>query len=99
MDQPAEKRPGDIAGKDRRLARLMRLANLFEQIDQKIQPLLPESARGHIRVSCLEDDCLVLAAESPAWASRARLLADPLLTEVNRHLPKPVKRIKVVVVP
>jgi hypothetical protein len=97
MEKRVEKRAGDIAGADRRMARLLRLARLFETIDGHIQPMLPESARGHIRVSCLDDDCLVLAAQSPAWASRARLLADSLLTEVNRHLPKPVKRVKVVV--
>jgi len=99
VNERLEKRAGEIAGGDRRMARLMRLASLFEKVDEHIQPLLPESARGHIRVSCIQDDCLVLAAESPAWASRARLLADSLLTEVNRHLPKPVKRIKVVVSP
>ncbi len=97
MKERLEKSLDQVAGDDRRLNMLLKAGRLFEELDRAVQPALPESARGMIQVACIEDDCLVLAAASPAWASRARLLAETLLAEANRHLPDPLKRTRVIV--
>lgn len=98
-DKAAERSLEQITGRHRGLGRLLERARDFDRLDREIQAQLPDSMRGRIRVACIEDDCLVLAAAGPAWASRARLMADELLNETNRHLPKPLSRTRVVVVP
>lgn len=98
MEEKSEKSLEQVAGADRRLDTLLKAGRLFDALDQHIQPVLPEAARGRIQVACVEDDCLVLAAASPAWASRARLLAQTILNEANRHLPEALKRTRVIVV-
>ena len=97
MDEKSEKNLDQVAGADRRLNTLLKAGRLFEELDGAVQPTLPEQARGMIQVACVEEDCLVLAAASPAWASRARLLASTVLAEANRHLPEPLKRTRVIV--
>ncbi len=97
MEEKSEKNLDQVAGADRRLNSLLKAGRLFEEIDRAVQPALPEQARGKIQVACIEDDCLVLAAASPAWASRARLVASTLLAEANRHLPEPLKGTRVIV--
>ena len=100
MEKKSEKNLGEIADSNQRLLSLLNAGRLFDALDRVVQPLLPEQARGQIQVACVEDDCLVLAASSPAWASRARLLADTLLNEVNRYLDQqPLKKTRVIVVP
>ncbi len=99
MEKKSEKSLDDIAGNSQRLVNLLNAGRLFDELDRLVQPLLPEQARGQIQVACVEDDYLVLAAASPAWASRARLLADTLLNEVNRHLDQPLRRTRVIVAP
>lgn len=88
-----------VAAGDSGLHQLLQAARFFDRLDEQIQPCLPEQMRGMIRIACVEGDCLVIAADSPAWASRARLLADELLNEANRHLDKPLARTRVTVVP
>jgi hypothetical protein len=98
MNDRQEKNANQIAGEDRRLATLMRAAGAFEALDRRIQPVLPESARGHIRVACVEDDCLVVAADSPAWASRARLQAVSILEAARQIWPDELTRARIIVI-
>jgi hypothetical protein len=99
MEQKSEKSLDQVAGNSQRLVTLLKAGRLFDELDRQVQAVLPEQARGQIQVACVEDDCLVLAAASPAWASRARLLADRLLNEVNRQLDPPLRRTRVIVAP
>ena len=77
-----------VAGGDRRLASLLRASQAFEALDARLRPHLSESSRGNIRVACVEGDCLVLAAASSAWASRARLEAQNLLEHAKELWPR-----------
>lgn len=95
----AERSLERIASEDLGLSRLLELARGFEALDARLQARLPESMRGHVRLACIEGECLVLAAASPAWASRARLTADELLAEANRHVDGRLARTRVIVVP
>ncbi|QOC23204.1 DUF721 domain-containing protein [Wenzhouxiangella sp. AB-CW3] len=98
MEDKPERNLEQVASADRRLQKLIEAGRLFDRLDRLVQPTLPEPARGHIRVACIEGRCLVLAAGSPAWASRARLLADSVLETVNRQLPEPLEQTRVIVV-
>ena len=87
-----------IAGKDRQLSTLMRAAQAFQALDQHIQPILSDRARGRVRVACVDQDQLVLAAQSPTWASLARLEAEACLEAARAVWPREIKSVKVVVV-
>jgi hypothetical protein len=97
MEKPAEKKPGQIASGDRGLAALLRMGRVYDELDRRLQPSLPEGSRGHIRVACVEGDCLVLAAESSAWASRARLEAETLLQAARTCWPDNLRRTRIIV--
>lgn len=97
MGKRNERQAGDVAAGDRHLASLMRTAGIFERLDQTLQPLLPASDRGHIRLACIEEDTLVLAADSPAWATRARLAAPDWLAAAAELWPTELRRTRVIV--
>ena len=82
----AKKSVSAVAGGDRRLASLLRASQAFEALDARLRPHLSESSRGNIRVACVEGDCLVLAAASSAWASRATALEAQNLLEHAKEL-------------
>lgn len=99
MKGRAERDIQQIVGTNRPLRRLLAAASAFGQLDERLQQSLPASMRGHIRLACIEEDTLVLAAASPAWASRARVLADQLRTVVGQELERDPVRTRVVVMP
>ncbi|RFF28749.1 MULTISPECIES: DciA family protein [unclassified Wenzhouxiangella] len=81
------------------LSRLLSTARALDQLDASLRQVLPGSMREHIGLACIEGNTLVLAATSPAWASRARLMADDLLREANRQLDERLEETRVIVVP
>ncbi len=97
MEKPAEKKPAQIASDDRGLATLLRVGRVFDELDRRLQSSLPESSRGHIRVACVDGDCLVLTAESSAWASRARLEAETLLQAARQIWPENLRHTRIIV--
>lgn len=99
MPQGKEKDLASVSSGHRGLAGLLRQARAFDALDARLQPLLPENARGKIRVACIEGETLVLAATSPTWSSRARLEAPTLLEAAASLWPTPLKNTRVIVVP
>lgn len=97
MAQPAEKRPTDIVAGSGPLQRLVRAQRIFEALDAKIQPVLSESARGQVRVACVDGSTLVLVAASSAWASRARLEAENALEVARNVWPESLSGVRVIV--
>ena len=98
-DRPGGKDFRRIAAAHPQLARTLRLARTYADLNDRLLPEIPENARGQIRIACVEDDCLVIAAASPAWASRARMLAGDLLAAANALWPESLERWRVIVVP
>jgi len=95
--QKPESKATDIAGKDRQLSALMRTVQAFEALDRRIQMVLSEQARGRVQVACVDNGQLVLAAQSSAWATRARLEADACLRDAREVWPGEIKSVKVIV--
>jgi len=81
------------------LQRLLQTARALDRLDADLRQVLPGSMREHIGLACIEGETLILAATSPAWASRARLMADDLLREANRRLDQRLTGTRVIVVP
>jgi len=77
----------------------LRQAQAYLALNARLRERIPENARGHIAIACVEDDCLVIAATSPARASQARLLAEPLLAEARHHWPGKLTRSRIIVAP
>ncbi len=94
-----ERKVAEISGAHDGLARLLATARALDRLDASLRQVLPGSMREHIGLACIEGDTLVLAATSPAWASRARLMADDLLREANRQLDERLEGTRVIVVP
>ena len=90
---------GEVSEGHEGLARLMATARALDRLDASLRQVLPGSMREHIGLACIEGNTLVLAATSPAWASRARLMADDLLREANRQLDERLQGTRVIVVP
>ncbi len=99
MTRGHEKDVTTISSSHRGLSGVLRQARAFEALDQRLQLLLPESDRGHIRVACVEGETLVLAATSPTWSSRARLHALALLEAAASLWPTPLTKTRIIVAP
>ncbi|MCA1780405.1 MAG: hypothetical protein LC637_13830 [Xanthomonadaceae bacterium] len=104
MKPPAENQSGwarirEITRGQTGLASALRKAELYLALNRRIQPMLPVSSRGEIAIACIEGDCLVLAAASPARATQARLHAHSILDQVRTLWPAPLRSTRVVVVP
>ncbi len=97
MNDRGEKSVSAVASDDRRMASLLRASGAFEALDSRLQTHLGEAARGNIRVACVDGNCLVLAAASPAWASRARLEAENLLDQAKQIWPGELTKTRIIV--
>jgi len=93
------RRIGAIAAGPGGPARALRQALAYLALNERLRASIPEQARGRIVVACVEGDCLVIAAASPARASQARLLADALLEAARNHWPERLARTRVIVAP
>ena len=97
--QRREREIAEISGAHDGLGRLLATARALDRLDASLRQVLPGSMREHIGLACIEGKTLVLAASSPAWASRARLMAADLLREANRQLDERLEGTRVIVVP
>ena len=80
------------------LRQALRRAESYLALNERLAPSLPEAMRGKVRVACIEDGVLVLAAPTPAWATQARLQQASLLDAASRHWPTPLSGVRVIVV-
>ncbi|HSH27877.1 MAG TPA: DciA family protein [Wenzhouxiangella sp.] len=94
-----EREIGEVSQSHDGLARLLATARALDRLDASLRQVLPGSMRENIGLACIEGKTLILAATSPAWASRARLMADDLLREANRQLDERLEGTRVIVVP
>ncbi len=94
-----ERAVAEISQRHEGLSRLLATARELDRLDARLRQVLPGSMRDHIGLACIEGDTLVLAASTPAWASRARLMADDLLGEARRDGAIELNTARVIVVP
>ena len=87
MQQIAQRQPG--------LGSAMRQAEAYLELNRRIQPSLPPDVRDNVQIACVEGDCLMIAAASPVWATRARMLANDILSATNQLWPQPLKSARV----
>lgn len=81
------------------LGQTLRRAESYLALNHRLREQIPEKARGEIGVACVDGDCLVIAAASPARATQARLLAGSLLEAARGYWPEPLERTSVIVAP
>lgn len=82
----------------RKLASMIARARAYGELERQLLDILPRSVRGHLRISCVRDRCLVVAAESPAWATRLRTLAPALLSEARCHWPTALDEVRIITI-
>ena len=99
MERRAEKSLTAVVETTDPLQRLLRAQRIFDALDQKIQPVLSDATRGNVFVARVHGSTLVLAARSPAWASRARLEAQSALQAARTVWPEALDNVQVIVSP
>ena len=65
-------------------ASLLKRARILMALDTQIRELLPAPLKEHCRLLAVRNETLVLAAESPVWASRLRFHAPLLVKQLSR---------------
>ena len=103
MSDRAEKDIRDLASSEHRddstLARLLRLSERYAVIDAQIHGVLSPRLQGQVRLACIQEDQVILAAASPAWVSRAKLESGEVLKMVRTVWDHPLSTVKVIVGP
>ncbi|MDX1625741.1 MAG: DciA family protein [Wenzhouxiangellaceae bacterium] len=89
----------EIARGESGLASALRRAEAYLALDRRIRTALGDAVPPGLRVACVEDGRLIVAADGPAAATRARWAADAMLAEAGRHWPEKLRGVKIVVVP
>jgi hypothetical protein len=82
------KRPtriGAIVAGDSTLAGLLRRARELESLETLVRAWLPPALAPHVRVAALREDTLVLAVDSPAWATRLRYECPRIVDSARGH--------------
>lgn len=85
----------DSRGDGLRLA--LRRAEAYLALNQRLAPLLPEAMREQVRVACIEERTLVIAASTPTWATKARLQQHQLLEQARGLWPTPLDTIRIII--
>ncbi|NKI34321.1 DUF721 domain-containing protein [Wenzhouxiangella sp. XN79A] len=89
----------DAGGQAGGLRQALRRAEAYLALNERLAPMLPDSMRDAVRVACIEDTTLVLAAASPARATQARLQQAVVLEAASRLWPTPLTEVRVIIVP
>ena len=76
---------------------MIRHATRLRRLDRAFRKLLPGPAQAHCRVANLRGDTLVVAADSPVWASRIRYESRQILREMAASCGVTATRIRIVV--
>ena len=64
------------------LRQLTAQADRHKQLENAIAARLSPELRNHLHFGAVRDGCLVLIADSPAWATRARYFTPELLAKL-----------------
>jgi hypothetical protein len=88
-------RAADSRGDGLRLA--LRRAEAYLALNERLAPNLPEAMRPHVRVACIEQRTLIIAATTPAWATQARLQQHQLLEQARSLWPTPLDSIRIII--
>ena len=81
------------------LGRLVRRARRLEALQREAAAHLGLPLAAHVRVADVREGTLVLVADGPAWAARARFHARPLAAHLGRRFGLRLARTRVRVVP
>lgn len=65
------------------LSRLRQEGEALQRLETRLRQLLPAELADHARVGQLKGKCLILYADSPAWAARLRFLAPQLVKQLG----------------
>ena len=65
-------------------ASLLNRARALVALETRVRELLPAPLNEHCRLLAVRDDTLVLAADSPVWASRLRFHGPLLVKQLSR---------------
>lgn len=72
-------------------------ARAHARLQRHLQTMLPEDLAAHARVACVREKTLVMAADSPAWATRLRVYNNELLAAARTAWPGEIGKLKVIV--
>ena len=67
------------------LRQLTEKARQMGTLGGDLRAALPASIVPHVRLATITDGCLVLQAESPAWAAQLRFKTPEILASLHRH--------------
>jgi hypothetical protein len=63
-------------------SRLLSRARVLGELDALVHELIPPPLNGHCRVLAMRDGILIVAADSPVWATRLRYEASRLVKQL-----------------
>jgi hypothetical protein len=96
----SRRRVTDVIGQDDTLRRLFAHAQHLLTLQRRLRAALLEPLAGHLTVANVQQATLVLNAESPAWATRARFAGSEILEALNRDgVYAPIEEIRIQVQP
>lgn len=90
--------PSDILRRAYGPGQVLARARAHARLQRQLLPELPPELAAHARVACVRDKTLVMAAESPVWATRLKLYSNELLAAARGAWPGGIQKLKVVVV-
>jgi len=78
------KKVGGLSG-DQQLDTLLQHASWLRGLSEQFISALPLECLGHCQLANIRDGLLVVLVDSPAWATRVRLLGPSLLRDLRCH--------------
>lgn len=100
MTRRAARPANDIAATDSpELLRLFRRAGQLEAVRARLARDLPVAMREHLKVANIRDGALVLAVDSPAWATRVRYQSREILQTGSQICKTQLSEVVVRVIP
>lgn len=72
-----------LVGRDNTFSQLVLRSRQIENLTQQVRQLTAEPLRRHIVAATINDETLVIVADSPAWAAHLRYRAEDIRISLN----------------
>lgn len=94
-----DRSPGHGNSTQKNFAHILTHARMLNRLDQVLASVLDSTLTSHCQVAEFRDQCLILVCSSAAFATRIRMISQPLLESLREESELGIERMEIRIAP